>query len=141
MAKDTKSAGAVTALQFAYECVRRGAAISEPIGDNSRYDFIVDNGKQLLRVQVKTASELKPGIFCVNGTRKIPKGDKVVSVPYQKDELDCLVTLAGGFWFFFPEPYVLKGIIQIRPDAPPGHYKWNFGKDKWAFLGLPALPL
>jgi hypothetical protein len=141
MAKDTKSVGAITGLEFAFECIRRGAAVSEPIGDNSRYDFIVDNGKQLLRVQVKTASELKPGIFNVNGTRKIPQGDKVVSVPYEKGELDCLVTKAAGFWFFFPEPHTLKGIIQVRPDAAPGDYKWNFGKDNWACLGLPQLPL
>ena len=139
----TKNIGALTALSFAYECSRRGAVVAEPIGDNSRYDFIVDNGKQLFRIQVKTASPLAklPGTFNVNGTRKIPTGKGVISVPYVEGEVDCLVTCACGVWFFFDKPHTLRSIVQIRPDAAPEDYVWNFGKNNWAALGLPNDPI
>ena len=42
-----KSKGALTALAFAYEAGRRGAIISEPIGDDARYDLIIDNRDRL----------------------------------------------------------------------------------------------
>jgi len=130
--KDTKTKGALTVLEFAYECVKRGATVSEPIGDNSRYDLIVDSGTRLSRVQVKKANDQGGGVFSVNGTRKVSGK----SVPYVLGELDCLVTRAGNSWFFFPEPHKLKSIFQVRPGAAVAAYTWNFGKDNWASLGF-----
>ena len=139
--RDTKSVGALTALRFAYECGRRGAIVSEPIGDNSRYDFIVDSGKQLFRVQVKssTAKPKSPGVFTFNGTRKLQQG----SERYKEGELDCVVTCAGDKWFFFNEPHVLTSSVAIYPNHKPRKkpYRWNFGLGKWGVIGLPDNPV
>jgi hypothetical protein len=141
MLKNTKAVGAITELEFAWECLRRGGVISEPIGENCRYDFILDNGKELIRIQVKTASERRPGVFTFNGTRKIVIKKKSKAVPYNKSELDCLVTKAGGFWFFFTEPQNLCGSVEIRPKETAQASKWNSGKDNWASVGLPQVPV
>jgi hypothetical protein len=45
----------LTVLPFAAECIHRGRIVSEPLGDDARYDVIFDNGKSLLRVQVKAS--------------------------------------------------------------------------------------
>jgi len=45
----------LTSLPFAAECIRRGAIVSEPLGDDARYDMIVDSGGRLLRANVKSA--------------------------------------------------------------------------------------
>lgn len=37
-----------------YEFVRHGLAVLEPFGDNERYDFVVEEGGDFHRVQVKT---------------------------------------------------------------------------------------
>lgn len=40
--------------------------MSTPLGDNARYDAIVDIAGKLFRVQVKTLTDKKNGTFCFN---------------------------------------------------------------------------
>jgi PD-(D/E)XK endonuclease len=51
-----KSRGEMAELLFAAECCKHGLIISFPHSDAVSYDFIVDNGKNLLRVQVKSST-------------------------------------------------------------------------------------
>lgn len=43
-------------LLFAAECCKHGLTVCFPHSDSISYDFVVDNGKNLLRVQVKSSS-------------------------------------------------------------------------------------
>ena len=54
---DVKHKGAQTELLCMTYLHGLGYDIAIPFGDNSRYDFILDTGKELLRIQVKTASK------------------------------------------------------------------------------------
>lgn len=38
------------------EAVKRGLTVSQPFGDNARYDLVIDDGESLDRVQVKTVT-------------------------------------------------------------------------------------
>ena len=38
------------------KCLEAGYLISKPLFDNARYDFILDTGEKLLRIQVKTST-------------------------------------------------------------------------------------
>jgi len=103
-----KIVGTVLELEFAAECIGRGAIVSQPFGDNAHYDFLVDNRKRIYRVQVKAASLKADGkSYSVNLTRKLPKmrpqapGGSSRSVPYEEGALDCIVTKAKGTWYFF----------------------------------------
>ncbi len=40
---------------FVAKAVSLGLCVSKPWGESQRYDLIVDNGRRLLRVQVKSA--------------------------------------------------------------------------------------
>ena len=51
-----KSRGEMAELLFAAECCKHGLIIAFPHSDSVSYDFVVDNGKNLLRVQVKSSS-------------------------------------------------------------------------------------
>ena len=53
---DVKHKGAQTELQCITYLHGLGYNISIPFGDNARYDLILDTGKELLRIQIKTAS-------------------------------------------------------------------------------------
>lgn len=139
----TKSVGTATMLEFALECVKRGAVVSETFGDDAPYDLIIDNGARLFKVQVKTATPKAgtAGVFTVNATRKVPTmstsaSPSSMSVPYKAGEIDCIVTKAGNVWFFFDDPPNMPGIVEVRPDSGPEEYKWNTGKDKWNVIGL-----
>jgi hypothetical protein len=133
-----KIVGTVLELEFAAECVRRGAIVSQPFGDNAHYDFLIDNGQKIYRVQVKAASLKTDGkSYSVNLTRKLPKmrptapGGSSRSVPYEEGALDCIVTRAKGTWFFFDKPHVLTANECIYPEADMNRYKGNRGCERW----------
>jgi hypothetical protein len=140
-----KIIGTVLELEFAAECIRRGAVVSQPFGDNAHYDFLIDNGRKIYRVQVKTASVKADGkSYSVNLTRKLPKmrpsapGGSSRSVPYEAGALDCIVTRAKGSWFFFDRPHVLTGNEGIYPEAEIHRYKGNRGRERWDLIGLES---
>jgi hypothetical protein len=58
-----KHNGALHELSFMVECMKRGWKVCVPIGEDSRYDVIVDTSKGLSRVQVKTSSFSTKGVF------------------------------------------------------------------------------
>jgi hypothetical protein len=140
-----KIVGTVLELEFAAECIRRGLVVSQPFGDNAHYDFLVDSGSRIFRVQVKAASAKPDGrSFSVNLTRKLPKmrpddpGGSSRSVPYEEGVLDCIVTRAGGVWFFFDKPHTLTANESVYPEEASDAYKGNRGKECWALIGLPT---
>lgn len=51
----TKQIGDISEAQVITQLLQAGVSVSVPFGDRDRYDLIVDTGKQLLKVQVKTA--------------------------------------------------------------------------------------
>lgn len=142
-----KVVGTVLELEFAAECIRRGAIVSQPFGDNAHYDFLVDAGGKIYRVQVKAASPKPDGkSFSVNLTRKLPKmrpddpGGSSKSVSYEEGVLDCIVTRARGIWYFFDNPHLLSANENVYPDADVKSYKGNRGHERWELIGLGAEP-
>ena len=138
----TRTTGTLLELEFAVECMRRGAVVSQPFGDNSHYDLLVDVNNTIYRVQVKSASPNKNGkSHTVNITRKLPKmrpgdsGGSSRAVPYDPDDIDCIVTRADGVWFFFGTDHFTKD-ATVYPASGPDDYVGNHGKENWAVIGL-----
>jgi hypothetical protein len=73
--KELAARPGLAALAFALECVKRGAIVSEPFGDDAPYDLIVHVKAKLFKVNVKTAWPMpgRKGVFTFNGTRKVPR--------------------------------------------------------------------
>jgi hypothetical protein len=58
--------GTIGELAFILACYHRNYIVSIPYSVDSKYDFIVDNGKSLYRVQVKTSAKARkdrPNIY------------------------------------------------------------------------------
>ena len=53
--ENTQLIGAITEQKCFLKCLELGFTISKPLFDNARYDFILDTGKNILRIQVKTS--------------------------------------------------------------------------------------
>ena len=51
----TKKIGNISAMHFMTQCIEYGWTVSVPLGDDGRYDCVLDRGNGLERVQVKTA--------------------------------------------------------------------------------------
>jgi PD-(D/E)XK endonuclease len=63
--RDTKTKGDVSELRVAVAFTEAGYAVSKPLGENQRYDLIVDDGERLQRVQVKTG-RIRNGVVMFN---------------------------------------------------------------------------
>lgn len=58
---NTKRAGERSEAAFLSKAAELGFGVAKPWGDSERYDFILDNGHRLLRVQVKATDSLRSG--------------------------------------------------------------------------------
>ncbi|MBV9700763.1 MAG: hypothetical protein JO078_11650 [Candidatus Eremiobacteraeota bacterium] len=63
--RDTKSIGELSELIVATALARKGYLVAKPIGENARYDLIIDLDEKLSRVQVKTG-RLRNGAILFN---------------------------------------------------------------------------
>lgn len=63
---DTKLVGDISETMVSVELLKRGFKVLKPIGDRLSYDLAVDLGGKLVRIQVKTAYQTKPGVYCGN---------------------------------------------------------------------------
>ncbi|MBV8068142.1 MAG: hypothetical protein JO113_09195 [Candidatus Eremiobacteraeota bacterium] len=63
--RDTKSVGELSELIVALALTRVGYVIAKPLGENARYDLVIDRDGRLSRVQVKTG-RLRNGAILFN---------------------------------------------------------------------------
>src|SRR6266478_8495353 len=85
--QETKKKGEAAELAFMLKAVSLGFGVAKPWGDSERYDFILDSGTRLWRVQVKSTSALQSGAYCVNAQRHA-NGN---AVAYRTGEIDFLI--------------------------------------------------
>jgi hypothetical protein len=87
-------------MMFMVKAAQKGFATAKPYGDSRRYDFIVDTGRRLWRVQVKSSSALQYGSYMVNLQRNT-NGEVVF---YEAWEIDFVVAYVFPCeaWFVIP---------------------------------------
>jgi PD-(D/E)XK endonuclease len=96
----SKQLGELAEMMFMVKAAMLGFATAKPYGDSRRYDFILDVGRRLWRVQVKSTSSLQCGSYMVNLQRNA-NGEVV---PYDPSEIDFVVAyvLPCDAWFVIP---------------------------------------
>jgi hypothetical protein len=96
----SKELGELAEMMFMVKAAMLGFATAKPYGDSRRYDFIVDVGKRLWRVQVKSSSALQYGAYMVNLQRNL-NGEVVA---YDPSEIDFVVAyvMPCDAWFVIP---------------------------------------
>ena len=98
--RTTKRRGEIGELAFLWKAASLGFTVAKPYGDSDRYDFILDSGGQLFRVQVKAVNKLK-GVGYLLTTHHDYKG---VYPSYSSDEVDFLAGYLGpeDAWVLVP---------------------------------------
>lgn len=106
---------------FALRCMEQGFQVSMPLLHTSVYDIIVDTGKSLSKIQVKSSYQpidphRKTVSFAVTHRSK--------SVGYKVSDIDFLALYADAYKGFFIVPYTKK-ITKIRVSLT-NKYKSKF---------------
>src|SRR6184192_2081103 len=97
-----KSLGEWAEVCFLEKTTERGFVVSRPWGDNARYDFVVDAGSRLWRVQVRSCSRTDAGVF------RIATGSGAHKRAYTAQEIDLLAALVvpSKVWYLIPIQHI-----------------------------------
>ena len=118
-----KHSGDYAELKFMVLMTELGNAVSKPISNNYRYDFIVDYGNELSRVQVKSTRKLSPeGCYKINVSSVLRNG----RIKYSKSQIDefYVYIIDINEWYRIPIEEIDAGRIRIYPDNESGKGKY-----------------
>jgi len=129
----TKKKGEAAELAFMLKAVSPGFGVAKPWGDSERYDFILDTGTRLWRVQVKSTSALHYGAYSVKAQRH----SNGKSIAYKTGEIDFLIALIvpEDCWYVIP----LKAIrshksLRIYPEKDPRGWEYGKYREAWELI-------
>ena len=129
----TKKKGEAAELAFMLKAVSLGFGVAKPWGDSERYDFILDTGTRLWRVQVKSTSALHYGAYSVKAQRH----SNGKSIAYKTGEIDFLIALIvpEDCWYVIP----LKAIrshksLRIYPEKDPRGWEYGKYREAWHLI-------
>lgn len=131
--RNTQIIGALTEQKCFMKCIEAGYIVSKPLFDNARYDFILDTGKHLLRIQVKTSrwkdEEHSSFVFNCYSQHSYGKGNKVMK--YTKEEVDFFMTERDGIFYLYPAPEegLKEKTLRVLPPKSGQIKNISFAKD------------
>jgi hypothetical protein len=133
----SKQRGELAEMMFMVKAAQKGFATAKPYGDSRRYDFIVDVGRRLWRVQVKSSSSKDCGSYQVNLQRNL-NGEVV---EYDASEIDFVVAyvMPCDAWFVIPVESIagrktVKMCLHENPESGKlGKYweAWGLMTTRW----------
>ena len=94
-----KAQGEEVEVRFLLKALTLGLAVAQPYGDNVPYDFLVDNGRRILRVQVKSVTSFDLSSYRLSTAR----GGRRKS-PYSPRQIDLLAAyiIPEDAWYLLP---------------------------------------
>ena len=138
----TKRMGELAELAFMYRAASHGIGVARPYGDSHPYDVLVQHGRRLLRVQVKS---------CFSPERAGYSGFPIIvachwgqgKAGYSLEEVDFIAAYIARYdaWYLIPlELLGRRKNIRLYPSGrklkrPGGRYEqyreaWNLLKDE-----------
>lgn len=126
-----KRRGEMAEAAFVAKVSSLGFGVAKPWGDSDPYDFIVESGRRLVRVQVKSAYVAgQDGCysFRVHGHAQNA---------YSKEEIDVLVAyvVPEDAWYMFPVS-VVQGVrsLKLFPGSKKKRSRFERYRDAWWVL-------
>lgn len=129
--KNTQIIGCLTEQKCFVKCLEEGYSISKPLFDNARYDFILDTGDKLLRIQVKSSTWNEDhSAFTFNGYSQHSTGNGNKRMKYTNKEIDYFMTEKDGRFYLYPadENGFITKCLRIFSDAK-NQTQINWAKD------------
>lgn len=111
---NTNIKGLTTELQCQTYFIQLGYVVSVPLGPQ-RYDFILDTGKELLKIQVKSCSNSDPAVLEFS-TKSVHynKTNGYYSVDYKENEIDYFCTFFDNECYLIPFSEIGSSSKKLR---------------------------
>jgi hypothetical protein len=132
--KNTKRTGELSEAAFLHKAQSLGFKVCKPWGDSERYDFILDNGQRLWRVQVKCTEHLRANGYDIGSIYVNRKGEKT---SYTAAEIDVLIAhvVPVDVWYVLPvEAFATAKSLRLYPDAAGPRARFEQFREAWRLL-------
>jgi len=133
--KNPKRTGELSEAAFLLKAERMGFHVAKPWGDSERYDFILDSGGRLWRVQLKCTEvvhargyEVQP-VFSVYN-----RGNARSKAGYTAEEIDVLVVHIGprDVWYVLPvAAFASLKNLRFYPGIKSKSARWEGYREAW----------
>jgi hypothetical protein len=127
-----KRRGEMAEAAFLHKASKMGFGVSKPWGDSEPYDLIVDSGRRLWRVQVKSAYWA-----CEYGGYRFPAHGYEHRKGYSSNEIDVLVAYIGpeDLWYVVPVE-AFRGVksMKLFPASRKRLSKFEVYREGWQLL-------
>lgn len=93
----SKQKGDIGEMVVVTEALKRGYTVCTTVGDNARYDIIIDDGDLLMRVQVKAITPDDETLIVPFGTVTYDRESQKMGMrhrPYSSNEIDCIMAVS-----------------------------------------------
>ena len=124
---NTQYVGQLTQQKCFIKCLEEGYLISKPLFDIARYDFILDTGNKLLKIQVKSSAWNEDHTaFTFNGYSQHATGSGNKRMKYTNKEIDYFMTEKDGKFYLYPaeqEGFVSK-CLRLSSKQKQSQIKW-----------------
>jgi PD-(D/E)XK endonuclease len=99
--RNTKRTGELAEAAFLHKAVGLGFRVTKPWGDSERYDFVLDSGRRLWRVQIKCTSTVIAGGYNIQVTHGVYGKS---GVAYTNEDIDILAAHISPLdsWYVIP---------------------------------------
>jgi hypothetical protein len=99
--RNSKRTGELSEAAFLHKAVGLGFRVTKPWGDSERYDFVLDSGRRLWRVQIKCTASERAGGYHIQPIHFVYGKNKVV---YTADDIDVLAAhiVPLDVWYVVP---------------------------------------
>ncbi len=131
--RHSKKQGELAELAFIYKAASLGLDVAKPWGDSGRYDFIVDSGTRLWRIQVKSTYNFdgygyRIGTYWKSTTKH---------VCYTAEQVDFLAGLVvpEDVWYILPVPaFAPRKVVAVYPHRSTDHGQYEMYREAWHLL-------
>jgi hypothetical protein len=134
--KNPKRSGELSEAAFLLKAQTLGFRVLKPWGDSERYDFVLDSGGRLWRVQLKSTAVLHSRGYEVQAIYGVYGKGKA---GYTADEIDVLVVhiRPRDVWYVLPmEVVALARNLRFYPDIACKCARWERYREGWPALGI-----
>jgi hypothetical protein len=133
--RNFKWRGEIAELGFLHKVASMGFAVTKPYGESESYDFIVDSGNRLWRVQVKSGSSMKRDAYRVAVRHFWRKRQSKQA--YTAEQIDILAAyvVPADAWYIIPVcAFTPRESLILFPHLPGHDGKYEQFRAAWFLM-------
>jgi hypothetical protein len=116
---------------FLHKAMGLGFKVTKPWGDSERYDFVLDSGARLWRVQIKCTAVVRAGGYHIKPSHGVYRASKQM---YTAEDIDVLAAhvVPLDVWYVVPVGVLGPGMsLRLYPAGGCGRARFEEYREGW----------